>query len=77
MSMNEILTFLTTNRIAVVFLRWCFWFAVILIAVFVLSLIGNFVASYTDSLSSQIRGGIALAILAGIALLMSFGGSKE
>ena len=70
--MNEILTFLTTNRISVIFLRWCFWFTVILITVFVFSLIGAFIGSYTDSLSLQIRGGMSLAMLAGIALLMAW-----
>ena len=75
--MNGVLTFLTTNRIAVVFLRWCFWFTVLIIAVVIYGVGSYFVASYITSLPSQWAIGGGFIVLAGIALLMSLGGSKQ
>lgn len=75
--MDRILTFLTTNRIAVALLRWCFWFTVLLLSVFAIAAVSIFVEWCLASSSVYVRGIVVLCVLALISFLMAFKGSKD
>jgi hypothetical protein len=75
-AMDRILTFLTTNRIAVVLLRWCFWFAVLLSLVVVFAAVSILVDWYMAFVSMYVRGVVLLFVLALVSFLMAVKGSK-